>query len=201
MNGAVVTKSVFGHEALVKLCGNYHFNNCLDVGSGAGTAAGLIRQLTGAHVTTLDYGNAKADILGEYQGIQFVEGEFDCIWCSHVLEHQLNVNAFLRKIHHDLAEGGVLAITVPPLKPEIVGGHVSLWNAGLLLYNLVLAGFDCSDAQVKRYGYNISVVVKKKTFEVPQLKYDNGDIKTLSAYFPAPYDCEAFNGDINEHNW
>ena len=80
-------------------------------------------------------------------------------------EHQVNPNLFLKKIFNDLKEGGVLAITVPPLKHEIVGGHVTLWNAGLTMYQLVLAGFNCKNISIKSYGYNISVVLKKKVFK------------------------------------
>ena len=61
---------------------------------------------------------------------------------SHVLEHQFDPQRFLRKIYECLNPDGVLALTVPPRKDEIVGGHVSLWNGGLLLYHLVLAHLD-----------------------------------------------------------
>ena len=73
---------------------------------------------------------------------------------------------YSEKINSILKEGGVLAITVPPLKNEIVGGHLSLWNSGILLYQLVVAGFDCREAIVKKYGYNISVIVKKNKINI-----------------------------------
>ena len=116
------------------------------------------------------------------------------------MEHQLNVNHFLKKIFSCLKDDGILAITVPPLKEEIVGGHVSLWNAGLLLYNLILAGFNCKDASVKSYGYNISVIVKKKKAKLPNLKFDNGDIRDLAEFFPFNA-TEGFDGQIQEWNW
>ena len=90
--------------------------------------------------------------------------------------------------------------SVPPLKHQIVGGHVSLWNAGLLLYRLILAGFDCSNAAVKSYGYNISVVVRRRNIQLPKLIRDSGDIAQLSAYFPKPVN-HGFDGRIDELNW
>ena len=105
--------------------------------------------------------------------------------------------------------GGVLAVTVPPYKPTIVGGHVSLWNAGLLLYRLVLAGIDCKDAHVKSYDYNISVIVeRKKDIDVTdRLSYDMGDIRAIREYlpselkfFPNEYD-DPYYGNIKELNW
>jgi hypothetical protein len=53
---------------------------------------------------------------------------------------------------------------------------------------------------VKRYGYNISVIVQKKEANLPVLKYDFGDIEALSEFFPMPV-TNGFNGDIEELNW
>lgn len=72
------------------------------------------------------------------------------------------------------------------MKQEIVGAHVSLWNPGLLLLRLVLAGFDCSEASVLVYGYDISVVLKKKTIkesDLAELSHDRGDLLILKNIF------------------
>ena len=103
--------------------------------------------------------------------------------------------------------GGHISITVPPLKKQIVGGHVNLFNAGLLLYRMVLAGIDCSKAKVKAYDYDISVIVKKT--EAPELHrllrnelyYDNGDIEQLAPYLPTGCRHQGFDGDIRNINW
>lgn len=132
----------------------------------------------------------------------------DAIWMAHVLEHQTNPGDFLMEAWHMLVPGGLLAVTVPPLKHDIVGGHVSLWNAGLLLYHLVLAGFDCSLASLKTYGYNITVIVPKPSLDesirlatvLHNLNYDHGDIEALAAYFPMSVK-QGFNGIISEVNW
>lgn len=180
-------------DALEKLL-KMDFQTVLDIGSGPCHAA--MFKAHGKELTTINLYDA--DIVGDYNSIPL--GRFDCIWASHVLEHQPNANSFLRKCFNELHDGGILAVTVPPLKHEIVGGHVSLWNAGLLLYNLILAGFDCREASVKSYGYNISVIVRKKGFDIPNLVYDAGDIETLSEFFPFPV-VSGFNGQITEHNW
>ena len=178
-------------------------NNCisvLDIGSGGGYHA-RVMSTRGLKVSTSDI-NGKVKYRGDYNKLDIPQ--HDGIFCAHVLEHQLNVNSFLKKVFSDLKEGGILCITVPPLKHEIVGGHVTLWNAGLVIYNLVLAGFDCSKASIKTYGYNISVIVKKKSRPQVKLLYDNGDLRTISKYLPIGLvysSSGAFNGDIEEHNW
>jgi SAM-dependent methyltransferase len=169
------------------------FHSVLDVGSG-GVHADILRD-AGKDVTTINLYDA--DIVGNYLHYDF---KVDCIWASHVLEHQPNPNLFLQKCFRDLNDDGILAITVPPLKHDIVGGHVTLWNAGILLYQLILAGFNCVKASVKTYDYNISVIVRKRPFDMPELKMDFGDIETLNPYFPM-LAYNGFNGEIKELNW
>jgi SAM-dependent methyltransferase len=88
---------------------------------------------------------------------------YDAILCSHVLEHSPNPGQFLAKIHELLNEGGILCINVPPLKHAITAGHLTLWNPGLLLLNLVRSGFDCKHAKIRVKGYNIAVVLVKRS--------------------------------------
>lgn len=78
----------------------------------------------------------------------------------------------------------------------------------MLLYRLVLAGFNCRTASLLRYGYNISVIVRKDTIDVLQeIAYDSGDIRRIKSFLPAdlPFQPKAgddpFDGDIQELNW
>ena len=198
----------FAGKGLQFLIENFQFKSVLDIGSGEGLHSDVLKEF-GKTVTSIDFGKSvyfekrqsnQIYIQADYYNYEFDE-QFDAIWVSHVLEHQPNPNLFLKKIHNDLREGGILAITVPPLKHQIVGGHVTLWNAGLLLYQLVLAGFNCKEVFIRSYGYNISVILRKKTIlEYPILSYDKGDIDKLSAFFPDGL-SEPFDGDIKEWNW
>jgi len=190
---------MLGDEALQKIVKEFDFKTVIDIGACAGNHTRYLRA-NNKIVTPVDFhGDVDGLVKGLYQNLQF--DKHDAIWCCHVLEHVLDVNSFLKKVNDDLKEGGVLCITVPPMKHEIVGGHVTIWNAGLLMYNLVLAGFNCADIKIKKYGYNISIILKKKTFHLPSnLFYDNGDLELLSEAFP-PFVKQGFNGDITEYNW
>jgi len=179
-----------------KLIEKHIFRNVLDVGSGEQQFTKLFRE-QGIESFTTDY--LPSDYQGDFNQIEF-DRKFEAIWCAHVLEHQLNVNYFLTKLYNLLEDNGVLAISVPPLKHNIVGGHVTLWNGGLLLYNLILAGFDCSEASVIQYDYDVSVIVKKKKAELPKLNYDFGDIEKLEKFFPM-HVYQGFNGQITNINW
>lgn len=206
--------------AMKKLIEDHTFKTVIDIGAG-GLEHSEIFHSFGKKVTAIDFGNSiycrENDksiqsshidvIIGDFMTTNF-KNQFDCVWASHVLEHQPNVDIFLKKINSVLKDQGVLAITVPPLKHEIVGGHVSLWNAGLLLYRLVLAGFDCRDASVLSYDYNISVIVKKQPIEENiDLQFDCGDIRRIRRYLP-PFlhfksneNDDPFDGNIISLNW
>lgn len=205
-----------GRSALKKMICEYDFSTVLDIGCGAGYHSDIFTHF-GKIVTAIDYGESVyfkqkkhtiETIVDDFNSHDFAGQTFDAIWCCHVLEHQLDVHTFLLKIHSLLKENGVLAITVPPLKYDIVGGHVCLWNGGLLLYHLILAGFNCNNAIVKKYGYNISVILQKETINVTSLlSYDAGDIQTLAPYFPRDISYQRtqvdtpFDGDIKQINW
>ncbi len=197
---------VFGCEALDRLLEYEDVKKILDVGSGDGEQADIMRK-AGKKVTTVSY-KPPADYVGEFAG--FADSElFDGIWASHVLEHQLNVNSFLKKCFHLLRNDGVIAITVPPPKGDIVGGHMTNWNTGLLIYNMIMAGFDCSKARVSGYyshipdvaPYNISVIVRKKLAVLPSdLERDAGDISKLAHFFP-DHVGHGFDGNLSPIKW
>ncbi|MGO4892331.1 class I SAM-dependent methyltransferase [Flavobacterium sp. W21_SRS_FM6] len=206
---SLVNNSTAG-QGLQKLIDNYSFHTVLDIGAGEGLHSKILNKY-GKKVTAIDYGksiyykkNQNPIAVDYFYGdfMDFPEDSlFDCAWCSHVLEHQLNCNLFLQKIGRLVKEGGVIAITVPPLKNDVVGGHFTLWNAGILLYNLVMAGYDCSEPAILKYGYNISVIIKKKSVNLPKnMSFDSGDLELLSPFFP-PFVKQGFNGDILEYNW
>jgi SAM-dependent methyltransferase len=186
----------------------FKFKSVLDIGAGDLNASNEFLKL-GKKVDVVELSNSyyfkKSKLInkvyiGDFQKIKFKK-KYDAIWCSHVLEHQLNPNLFLKKIYKTIKENGILCIIVPPRKPFIISGHVSLWNGGLLLYHLILAGFDCSKAKLIQYDYNIVVILKKKKInKFPKLRMDVGDLDLISKFFPKKI-YEGFNGDIMRINF
>lgn len=214
----VIDFKMRGKKALEYLIDNCIFDTVLDIGCGKGEHTKRFIE-ENKIVTAIDIDYRKSEyfyhnknvnvIIDDFNQYPFNQ-KFDCVWACHILEHQLNVNMFLKKIFNILNDEGILAITVPPAKLNVVGGHVSMWSAGLLIYNLVLAGFNCSEAIVGQYDDDISVIVKKSA--VPEeiflaLSYDVGDIRILRPFFPKcikyitkeKYDI--FNGADVRNQW
>lgn len=168
-----------------------------NVGAGDGREAAVMRE-HGLEPVEFDYGRTGI----RYEHCPMRPAHYDGIYCAHTLEHMRNVGQVLDRFFLELKTGGLLAVVVPPLKHQIVGGHLSLWNAGLLVYNLIRARFDCRDAAVASYGYNVAVLVRKRpaTFDDRALVEDCGDIERLAPFFPFPV-RQDFDGRIPEHKW
>lgn len=196
---------LFAAQALERLLAYQDVETVLDIGCGNGEHAEIMRS-TGRQVFTIAK-TGKADFIGDYLDYR-IDRVFDAIWASHVLEHMPNVGLTLRKYFQDLRDNGVLAITVPPLKSELVGGHLTLWTPALLLYNMIVAGFDCSEARVSpcyangpgQPPYNLSVIVRKKEAILPDLVCDAGDIERLARFFPCPV-WQNMDGRLEPVNW
>ncbi len=217
----IVKPRYHSQDALYKLVKDYNFQTILDIGSGDGQHSEYFKQ-HGKMVTSIDYGESPyfeqtpdkdQFIIADFMKYDFGNIKYDAIWCSHVLEHTLNPHLFLIKINELLKDDGILAITVPFLKQQIVGGHINLYNTGILLYRLVLAGFDCSNAIAKKYQFsknliNVSIILKKKKIDIlNELGFDAGDITKIKKYLPPlinfyPWVNDvSFDGDIENINW
>lgn len=152
----------YSHLTLLKMCKQYSFNTVLDIGSHEQKISRIFRYL-GKTVTCVEAAPGyEADYKGDYLTVNFPE-KFDAIWCSQTYEHQRNPGIFLDKIFDDLKEGGVLALTIPwHITHSICFGHVNSTSPLMLIYQLVCAGFDCSQISLKLYNSNIGIILRKK---------------------------------------
>lgn len=201
-----------GWYAFHKLLAEYEFETVLDVGAGDGIHARVFAE-AGKWVAAIDQKERPGD-LADVRRVQWcagswngrlrrqVDGAADVVWACHVLEHAHNVSAFLAQFRRIVKPGGVLAVTVPPAKQQLVGGHLTLWTPGLLLYNLALAGFACADARLIQRGYDISCIVRPSEVPLPELAHDSGDVTRLaeSGHLPKWFE-DGMDGEVSDINW
>ncbi|MCI8462030.1 MAG: class I SAM-dependent methyltransferase [Lachnospiraceae bacterium] len=198
-------------DALAKCAEDSSIDTVLDVGCGKGNHSGVFLEY-GKKVTGIDAGftcrirdNYSFDFIqDDFMAHDFSE-QYDLVWCAHVLEHQLSVGDFIKKLFACCKDNGKVAVTVPNEPGRVIEGHVNNWNAGLLMYNIIQCGYSCRHAAVKTYSGNVSVIVPKE----PICKdYDYRAVNDSHAYFPVNMKCGSnrfggimFDGNIEELNW
>ncbi len=196
-----------GWYAFHKLLAEYEFETVLDVGAGDGTHAGGFAE-AGKQVTAVDIREKPSGVPDDVAWLSMpwdalpAIGSWDVVWVCHALEHDQNPGLFLASCRNVVSDGGVLAVTVPPAKQQIVGGHLTLWTPGLLLYNLALAGFACKDARLIQRGYDISCIVRPSEVPLPELAHDSGDVTRLgeSGHLPKWFE-DGMDVEISNINW
>jgi len=178
---------LYSHITLLKLLKDHinDFNSLLDIGSAAGNCSDIFKFL-GKDVTRVEHLEIyDAEYRTDFITTNFNK-KFDCIWASQVLEHQRNIGLFLNKCFDDLNDNGILAVTVPYQTNNncLELGHPVIFNPLNLIYNLVIAGFDCSEIKLKVYDFNIGIILKKKY---------NGINRRLSMASILPFDLSKDN--------
>jgi SAM-dependent methyltransferase len=192
----------WGLHTMLRLISSYDFETVLDVGSGPGEHARFLRHF-GKQVYAVDE-SSSADYVGDFNQLDLGR-QFDVVWCSHVLEHQRNVGIFLEKVYAALKDDGILAITVP-IHPRqyLFAGHVTTWNAGLLCYNLVLAGFDCSEARLLQ-TFELGLIARKKKAGPIEIGHHDparmaDQLDRLARFFPFPVK-QGSDAEVLDVNW
>lgn len=172
-----------------KFVSEFKFKTVLDVGCGDGFA---FEYLKGKKISAVDMKPPSYDEV-KWPNVEYHQTElmdwtppvlFDAMLCIHVVEHMPNTELFLKRIMSWVKTGGAWCLAFPPPKERIVGGHVHVFNMGLMLYNLVRIGIDCRKVTMVAKRYTTCIMGVKKEFKVPPLKNGGGDIKTLSKWFP-----------------
>jgi SAM-dependent methyltransferase len=195
--------SIEGREVLLDyLVRRYSFKTVLDIGCGVGDFFHYLKQrnldVSGYGIDMVDPKDVLSINNFTYHKLDFnryiPDRQFDLVFSSHTVEHNANTELFLRKMMSCVKEGGIFCLIWPPPKPEIVGGHVHMFNMGLMLYNLVRIGVNCRNIEMLQSGYNLAILGYYKPFALPELTHNRFEIQLLEDFFPFPA-TQGFNGD------
>lgn len=195
-----------GLEAAARLaCDLKRFDSLIDVGSGGDNHKIFFQQFCD-NVFTNDFDESLTgqNYPGDFMQIQF-DRKFQVVYASNVLEHARNTGAFIEKLFDICEDDGYVAIMVPrPHLNKLLSGHITTWTTGTLIYNIVTAGYDCSEAKVCNGEYEKSVIVRKKSIrDHPDFVYRSGvvdDVGKLAKFFPWPIRHKG-NGLLPSVNW
>jgi SAM-dependent methyltransferase len=167
---------------------HYNFKKVLDLGCGVGH---LWPELEGKEVMAIDtYPPERVMLLPH---VQYVQADFmgqvhfgrvDALFSSHVVEHMQDTKLFLQKFFSFIDDGSPWCIMWPPPQPGIREGHLHHFPMGLMLYNIVVTGIDCSEAMLVRKDYTLGIMGRKWKFELPALGPETRDLTLLAPWFP-----------------
>lgn len=217
----VQINQLLAYEALEKIINDFKHQSVLDIGCGQGIQ-GRIMQDYGKNVTGITISNEagydgkclKNVVYGDFEKLK-LEKKYDIVWASHILEHVIDIDGFLKKMKSVIADDGCVAITVPK-ETSILLPHIHTFSAGRLLRYMVCAGYDCRNAEILEYGYNISIILPNTKFILTEYDIDgfvNESRNSTGAdeifkFLPPEIDLKKswdniyfFDGNIKELNW
>lgn len=124
------------------------------------------RKLLGAGYLTADLFDPKADVKMDITDIQFPDGSFDFIYCSHVLEHVLDDRKAMREFRRVLADDGVAILLVP------INAEKTFEDPTVVDPKERLRLFGQED-HVRRYGPDYPMRLTEEGFSVETLRPGN----------------------------
>ena len=119
----------------------------LDIGCGSGNLSQAIKQKLNCEVVGITYSEDEANLASQFlNNVIIVDineldtstlGEFDCIICSHILEHLYNPEKLLIKLHNNLSKEGKLIVALPNIlffkqRWEFIKGNFKYTDGGLM---------------------------------------------------------------------
>lgn len=154
----------------------------LDVGSGSGEMLCAL-QAVGYRVAGIEADAVYAGYAREQYGVdvkiggvldvEVPKGGFDCMTMFHVLEHQPDPIAVLRRMREWLVEGGLLLVEVPNLDcPHQHPGrrfhqaHVLGFTPGSLRLTAQKAGFEVVRSDSSSFSRNVALLLRRIEVEV-----------------------------------
>ena len=119
----------------------------LDVGCGAGNLGAAIKSDRACEIIGITYSQLEAEVaartldhalVADLNDIALPDlGQFDCIICSHILEHLYQPQDFLAQLHRFLDANGKLIVALPNIlhwkqRLELLQGHFRYTEGGLM---------------------------------------------------------------------
>jgi SAM-dependent methyltransferase len=158
----------------------------LDIGCGAGNLGGFIKKSKECEIVGITYSQAEAEQANQVLDRAIVVdlnasvlpelGQFDCIICSHILEHLYQPQEFLNKLHHYFVPDGKLIVALPNVlhwkqRLEFFKGNFKYTEGGLM-DRTHFRFFDWQTAQelLTQSGYEILQAEADGNFPLPAIR-------------------------------
>lgn len=121
--------------------------NILDIGCGSGALGKAIKETRQCRIVGITYSDKEANLASQRLDSVIVAdineldissvGHFDCIICSHILEHLYKPEKLLIALHQNLNKGGKLVVALPNVlffrqRLEFIKGKFKYTDGGVM---------------------------------------------------------------------
>lgn len=155
-----------------------HAKKILDIGCGSGNLGQAIKQNLTCEVFGITYSEDEANLASQCLDKVIVAdinqldpsilGEFDCIICSHILEHLYNPEKLLIALHNNLSKEGQLIVALPNVLFFAMLCHSFIYQSNLK--NKIMFYFEIFKrlvtnpyVSIKALGNSLSIYYQYKT--------------------------------------
>ena len=159
----------------------------LDIGCGTGSLGRQIKQDIHCEVVGITSSAVEAELAAQNINRVVLEdlntydfnglGSFDCIICSHILEHLYQPQMLLERLRDHLLSGGILIVALPNVlfwkqRLQFVMGRFRYAEGGLM-DNSHIRFFDWVTAQelLRQSGYRIAECFAAGGFPLPGIRH------------------------------
>jgi SAM-dependent methyltransferase len=158
----------------------------LDIGCGAGSIGREIKQGINSEVIGVTYSEQEAQrasncldrvIISDLNSFAPHElGQFDCIICSHILEHLYHPQTLLNHLHDNLTADGVLIVALPNVlhwkqRWEFIRGRFRYTDGGLMdKTHFRFFDWETAHELLEQGGYQVVEAEADGNFPLPLLR-------------------------------
>jgi len=158
----------------------------LDIGCGTGSLGIKIKHEINCEVVGVTYSKLESESANKYlDGVIIRDlnsfaphelGQFDCIICSHILEHLYHPQALLNHLHDNLTADGVLIVALPNVlhwkqRWEFIRGRFRYTDGGLMdKTHFRFFDWETAHELLEQGGYQVVEAEADGNFPLPVLR-------------------------------
>lgn len=158
----------------------------LDIGCGSGALGDKVKQKMGCEVVGITFSDAEAELAFKrldhvvIQDLNHFDpgflGKFDCVVCSHVLEHLYQPQILLKKLHESLMPEATLIVALPNVlhwkqRLQFLKGNFKYTDGGLMdRTHFRFFDWETAHALIEESGYQVLKAQADGSFPLPVVR-------------------------------